>query len=448
MTKGSMATELTTALRAPGGTDVTTPQVVVTVDTHIGPRLREDLRPYCPNRHLEAFDEFGAAQEAARRDPKRTVPPSWADPRQHLHNLSTEGHYDSAARLRDMDYDGIAAEVIFHASQNGEAIPFLPAGVSPSGNSTMGIDQIDLAMAAVGQRVYNRWLADFVAEAPHRRVGLAAVPYWDIEAATAEVEWAAAAGLRGVNFPAMRDGVTPYDLPAWDPFWAACTELRMPLAHHAGAGDGRQWQGPHAPAMMALEAGGWLSRRAIHFMIFSGVFERHPRLRVVLTEQPGTWWHSTALEYDSLYLKWHPDTEFRQLLPKLPSEYMNQNVYIGASFMSPIEAAAAVDNGYWPRVLWGSDYPHSEGTFQVPDNWDEPSQSKLALRHAFSNAPAEAISAMIGGNAVEAYGFDRAKLEAVAEDIGAPTLKELVKPIDEVPAHHGFMSFRSRGPWS
>jgi hypothetical protein len=99
-------------------------------------------------------------------------------------------------------------------------------------------------------------------------------------------------------------------------------------------------------------------------------------------------------------------------------------------------------------VLWGSDYPHSEGTFQVPDNWDEPSQSKLALRHAFSNAPAEAISAMIGGNAVEAYGFDRAKLEAVAEDIGAPTLKELVKPIDEVPAHHGFMSFRSRGPWS
>jgi predicted TIM-barrel fold metal-dependent hydrolase len=431
-----------------GVLDPHTPRIVVSVDTHIGPRLREDLRPYCPSRHLEAFDEFCAAHEAALRDASKRVAPSFTDREQHLRNLATEGHFDSAARLRDMDYDGVAAEVIFHASQNGQAVPFLPPGVSPSGNSTMGVDSIDLGMAAVGQRIYNHWLADFVAQAPARRVGLAAVPYWDIEAATAEVEWAAAAGLGGVNFPAMRDGVTPYDLPDWDPFWSACAAHRMPLANHAGAGDGRQWQGLHAAAMMALEAGGWLSRRAIHFMIFSGVFERHPDLRVVATEQPGTWWTPTAVEYDSLYLKWPADSDFRRAVPKSPSEYMDRNIYLGASFMSPVEAADSVATGYWPRVLWGSDYPHSEGTFQVPHTPDEPSQTKLALRHAFHDTPSEATAAMIGGNAIEAYNLDRGELEAVARRIQAPSLDELSRPIDEVPYQHGFMTFRTRGPWS
>jgi predicted TIM-barrel fold metal-dependent hydrolase len=428
--------------------DRTTPQVVVSVDTHIGPRLREDLRPYCPRQHLEAFDEFAASHEAAQRDASKRVDPTFTTHEQHVRNLATAGHYDSSARIKDMDYDGVAAEVIFHASQNGQAVPFLPSGVSPSGNSTMGVDDIDLGMAAVGQRIYNRWLADFVGEAPHRRVGLASVPYWDIGLATAEVEWASEAGLRGVNFPAMREGVVPYDRAPWEPFWSACAERRMPLANHAGAGDGRQWVGPHAPAMMALEAGGWLSRRALHFMIFSGVFERHPRLRVVVTEQPGTWWLPTAVEYDSLYLKWPDDSQFRRSLPKPPSEYMRNNVAIGASFTSPIEARDAVAGGYWNNVLWGSDYPHSEGTFQVPRTPDEPSQTKLALRHAFSGLPAAKVSAMVGGNAVDVYGLDRNKLAALAREINAPSLEDLAQPIGEVPSEHGFMTFRTRGPWS
>jgi predicted TIM-barrel fold metal-dependent hydrolase len=428
--------------------DLDTPRVVVSVDTHIGPRLREDLRPYCPEKHLAAFDEFVAGHEQAVKDASKRVAPTFTSREQHLRNLATEGHYDSAARLRDMDYDGVAAEVIFHASQNGQAVPFLPSGVSPSGNSTMGVDSIDLEMAAVGQRIYNHWLADFVAQAPHRRVGLASVPYWDIEQATAEVEWCAEKGLGGINFPAMRDGVTPYDRPEWEPFWSACAAARMPLAHHAGAGDGRQWQGLHAAAMMALEAGGWLSRRAIHFMIFSGVFERHPDLRVVLTEQPGTWWGPTRNEYDSLYLKFPPDGDLRRALPRTPGEYMNENVYIGASFMSPMEAADAVAGGHWTRVLWGSDYPHSEGTFQVPDRPDEPSQTRLALRHAYSDTPPALVAAMIGGNAVEAYGLDGARLREVARAIGGPTLAELSRPIDAIPDRHGFMTFRTRGPWS
>jgi predicted TIM-barrel fold metal-dependent hydrolase len=90
--------------------------------------------------------------------------------------------------------------VIFH----GSMIPF----VSPA----LGVKhQAGGELVAVGQHIYNCWLADFVSQAPHRHVGLAYLPMWDVDAAVAEVEWAHEAGLRGVNFPAMRDGVHPGD---------------------------------------------------------------------------------------------------------------------------------------------------------------------------------------------------------------------------------------------
>ena len=63
---------------------------------------------------------------------------------------------------------------------------------------------------------------------------------WDVDAAVAEVEWAHDAGLRGVNFPAMRDGELPeYNRRLWEPLWSVCEELGMPLVTHVGGGDQR-----------------------------------------------------------------------------------------------------------------------------------------------------------------------------------------------------------------
>ena len=93
--------------------------VVVSVDTHIGPRLKEDLRPYCPSEHLDEFDRF--TDRATQL--KETVAGVASFLLNHP-NLQTEGHYDSRARLADYDYDGVAAGVIFHASENFEPMPF------------------------------------------------------------------------------------------------------------------------------------------------------------------------------------------------------------------------------------------------------------------------------------------------------------------------------------
>ena len=262
-----------------------------------------------------------------------------------------------------MDRDGIAAEVIFHGSQNGEPMPFLPQLLG--NNASFDIDPV---LAPVGERIYNRWLADFCSVEPERHVGLAHVPMWDIDAAVREVEWAAEAGLRGVNFPAPRHGVyLEYNDRAWEPFWSACQACGMTLATHVGVASPGRASGPEALALTSIEDGGYFARRAIWWMIFGGVFERHRDLHLVITESPGEWWTHTMVELDSTWLSqadWN--AALREQVPRRPSEYCASNVFVGASFLAPFEAARAVDEGYASQLLWGSDYPHIEGTWQYP----------------------------------------------------------------------------------
>jgi predicted TIM-barrel fold metal-dependent hydrolase len=420
------------------------PVVVVSADTHIGPRLIEDLRQYCPGSHLAEFDRF-ATETAAQLT--ATLATYNGGGFVHHPNLRTLGHYDSAARLADFDLDGVAAGVIFHGSMNMEPIPF----VRPA----LGVKhQAGGELVAVGQHIYNRWLADFVSQAPHRHVGLAYRPMWDVDAAVAEVEWAHEAGLRGVNFPAMRDGELPeYNDPQWEPLWAICEERQMPLVTHIGGGSKANYSGPEKVALIQYESG-YMSRRAIWWLIFAGVFERHPGLRLVITETPGNWYPSTAIELDAIHAYYTDrdiplNPEFIERAPRRPSEYMKTNVFFGASFASPFEVEQAILHGLETQLLWGSDYPHLEGTFVYPDGRDMPSVTRLALRNTFCGVAAAEARRMAGQNAINVYNLDAAALQAIAKDIGAPTPEDLARPIDAIPTGASRAAFRSgQGGWT
>lgn len=253
------------------------PLVVVSNDTHIGPRLVEDLRAYCPSAFLDEFDRFTESTAADRAAATAMLQGSgYLD---HP-NFRTAGHHDSAARLADYDHDGIAAGVLFHGSMNLEPLPFVE---SPLGKPKRDPDR---EVLAVGQQMYNRWLADFVAQAPHRHIGLAHLPLWDVDAAIAELQWARDVGLRGVNFPAMRDGELPeYNRRSWEPFWAACAELGMPLVTHVGGGTNARYTGLESVALMQLESAGFLSQR--------GVVD-DPRRRVRAAPRPEARHHGDA----------------------------------------------------------------------------------------------------------------------------------------------------------
>ena len=163
----------------------TEPLVVVSSDTHIGPRLREQSVRTAP---IAISATSTTSPNRSRRRARRCARALAASPRV-ARNQQTDGHHDVHARLRDLDYDGVAAEVIFHGSQNGEPIPFQSFG------PFLGYEKGDnLELLGVGYHIYNQWLADFCSVEPERHVGLAHLPMWDIDAAVREAEWARASG--------------------------------------------------------------------------------------------------------------------------------------------------------------------------------------------------------------------------------------------------------------
>jgi predicted TIM-barrel fold metal-dependent hydrolase len=410
------------------------PLVIVSADCHIGPRLVEDLRPHCPAELRDAFDDYASRGD---RSKGRYVEhdASGDDDLSPWRNQWALGHHDPAARRADMDAEGVTAEIIFHGSQNDQPIPFQTTMMGPP-------DEPELY--AAGIRMYNAWLAEVCAADPHRHVGLAHLPIWDVDASVTELRRAAAEGLKGVNFPAPRPWVRPYNDRAWEPLWEAAEELGMPLTTHSGAGDPAVFQGPELVALMSIESGGWFSRRAAHLMIFGGVFERHPDLSLVLTEQPGEWWPYLVSELDTVHMATASSGPLKRQVPKRPSEYLHRNVYIGASFLSRAEAEGAVRDGYADRVMWGSDYPHMESTWQVGPT----SYSRLSLRFALAGLDEEVVRAMVGGTAAAVYHLDLPALQGVAERIGAPTFAELSEPLDAVPAGASPFAFRTVGPWA
>lgn len=399
-----------------------TPVPVISCDSHTGPLLEEQLRPYCPTQHLERFDEFLDAHRRtlAAAAPGEIVP--------DYPEMEVAGHHDPVARLQDMDREGIAAEVMYHFSMNGQPLPFVtnPAG----GLAAVPADGLELG--AVGYRIYNEWLADFVATDPARLLGLAYIPSWDIEASVHEVEWAAEAGLAGINFPPPgRPGHLEYNHLAWEPFWDACEATGLTLHTHSGnAGPMNYFEGPGSRELLVYECGGWMARRAVWWMIHGRVFERHPKLRLVITEQYEGWWLNTLAELDAVYARFGAGSD--PPLKRLPSEYMTEHVFLGSSFLSKHMANEAWHAEYAGNVLWGRDYPHTEGTFHVVGD-DEEAISRLSIRHALAGLPEREARMIAGDNAIELMHLDRARLEAVAVEIGGPSIEELTTEPESLP---------------
>ncbi len=426
--------------------------VIVSSDTHAGPTLAE-LRAYCPTRHLDAFDEFERSVNAQRHPVYSLGALKDGEDlrRSYIRNNLTDGGNDPAARMRDLNRDGVAAEVIFHGVVTGQIDP-LPFHTARFGSHG---DFPDLDLVAAGQHMYNLWLVDFISEEPARHAALAHVPMWDVGAAVRELEWARSVGLRGVNFPRPQPAFTPYNDPVWEPFWSASESLAMPLTTHAQDVGGIRLVNQGDDFIRLLEVSGYNARRAMHYLVFGGVFQRHPGLKLVFTEQSGDWWTPAMIEMDTMYMfrsgrkadgrrvtaeynhfnAFTGNESLHQTLDRMPSEYCGDNLFVGATCIAPFEATRAVADGYVTQVMWGSDYPHTEGSFQYPRTDDEESFSILSMRDTFGDGISLHDTALMAGeNAARVYDLDLATLRDVAEKIDAPTLGELTTSLDDLPA--------------
>ena len=399
--------------------------LVVSSDGHAGPRP-EVYREYIDAKYRETFDEQLVLRKkmmelAGERLEMRQESERWAEDKSH----GLAGAWDSDRRNEVIDRDGVAAEVLFVdglTEQNsppfGGDLGMVPTGANPE-------------LQWVGARAHNRWIAEFVAEEPLRRIGLAqCLPFWEIDDAVREVRWARANGLRGILIPHFWADRAPYHHPKYDPLWAACQDEDIIVHFHSGAAPMTDYYGfqmfggapaadsseppvemPGALGIYATEVAWWLVRPTV-FMIWGGVFERFPELRATITEGSSIWAPELLALMDHRFGDHHFSaklgTGYKSHLSMKPSEYFRRNVRIGSSCMSRVEAERRHEIGLG-NIMWGTDYPHPEGTWPV---------TQKMMVETFHGLPEDEIARMLGENAVDWYGLDRPALEAIAERIG------------------------------
>ncbi|MFE7790337.1 amidohydrolase family protein [Streptomyces sp. NPDC057460] len=386
---------------------------VISADCHAGADLL-DYRPYLESRYHDDFDAWAAG---------------YVNPYADLLADTADRNWNSARRLAELAADGIVAEVVFPNT----IPPFFPSAslMAPAPSPE------EYEQRWAGLRAHNRWLADFCADAPGRRAGVAQILLNDPAEAVREVRRTKEAGLTGgILLPGTPPGSGIPELysQVYDPLWAVCAELDVPVNHHAGSASPPLGDEPAARAVFMVETT-WFSHRALWHLIFGGAFRRHPGLKLVLTEQ-GSGWIPGVVEMLDYY---HgrlvaaasrtstAESKFGAGLAASmgasPGEVWRDNCFVGASFMRPHEVPLRDRIGL-DKIMWGSDYPHDEGTAPY---------SREGLRIAYAGLPPDEIAAMVGGNAARVYGFDLAALDRIAATTG-PTVDEIAEPLKEAPA--------------
>ena len=428
------------------GPDTGRPYVVVSADAHAAPDTLDQYLSYVDPAHREAVAAFGDLSavaipmfggvdpgvidddDAVRAVATRRLAGMGVDTEaaaEWLANYGEEWVFPSDAdgrRLAYLEEQGIHAEVVFPG-------PVLAGGLSPAmylgGHSSKNLEVVWPAL-----RAYNRWLAEFCAAAPGRRTGCIPIDLHDMDRAVGEVAWARANGLHGgIMLPAMslRNGLPGYADEFYEPLWSACEDHDIVVNLHTGASgtatDARQLYDAKHGGFLGLYEVFVFTRRPLWFLIFGGVFDRHPRLKVVVTENGVQWLPSLVRDMESFF-DTHGGAPVRSYLKMRPAEYVDRHVFLGGSLMKRSEAEMREEIGV-DRLMWGADYPHLEGAAPV---------HRLVLRQVFGGMPEADLRPILGGNAVRVFGFDGAQLQAVADRVG-PTVADLSTTVsmEEIP---------------
>lgn len=251
------------------------------------------------------------------------------------------GSCNLEARLADLAAEGVSKELVF-------------------GNAVLGIFGFtDPEVREWTARVYNQYLAELQAKAPGSFYGVGIPNYWDMTKVRASIQEIKALGLKTFMLP--NSPLTPsmepinYCSPAVEPLWAAIAEADLPIVFHIGE---IFREGPGSIGTNGMVNFGPF-RKVMGELIFGGVFDRYPNIKVAFVEADINWvpgaLQTATMVYDA----------FRSLLePQIkhaPEYYWKNHCY--ATIMSDPAGLRMLDLIGPDRVMWGGDYPHSEGVF-------------------------------------------------------------------------------------
>jgi predicted TIM-barrel fold metal-dependent hydrolase len=284
---------------------------------------------------------------------------------------------DPHLRIKDMDRDGVDAEVIYGI-----------LGAASRLNDHEASNEM--------LRIYNDWLKDFVSHYPERQIGLACLPYGDIDQAIAEVyRVAKRGGLRGLELSCSWD-MEPMWNPIWDPLWKAINDVQLPLHFHTfpSTPPGVREKHPKPVQRAALFTGvSAFQMNLINILaalMATNVFERYPKLRVAFGES-GIGWLPYAL--DRMDFEW--EDRFHDLGLKMkPSDYWRRQCR--ATFQFDRIGTKLVEEMGVETLMWGSDYPHPDGI------WPE---SAKYIEEQFAGLAPEVVHKITCENAGKFYGL-------------------------------------------
>jgi predicted TIM-barrel fold metal-dependent hydrolase len=384
---------------------------LISADTHAGgshAQYREFLDP-------QYRDDFDAWRDEYR------------NPFKDLGDDRRLRNWDDDMRNSQQDADGVVGEVIFPNT----VPPFFPSFVLFARPPKP--DEYEHRRAGI--HAHNRWLEDFCSRFPERRAGIGQIFLNDIDDAIEDVRWVKEHGLRGgvllPTIPPDVDWIKPLNHPDYDRLWAVCEELEVPVNCHGGTGSPGYAPVPSSALVMLAEIPTY-SRRPLLFLLLSGVFERFPGLRFVMTEQGCSWMPGLLRQLDGILksvrdkgaigeLRFKPE----HILPLTATEYVRRNVWLGVSFPQRADVAAARETLGLDKVMWGSDFPHDEGTYPF---------TREHLRQLFSDWPEADLRQVLAGNVAEMYDFDLDALAPAAAHFG-PTVDEVAVPLTELPSN-------------
>ncbi|HXH09511.1 MAG TPA: amidohydrolase family protein [Alphaproteobacteria bacterium] len=291
------------------------------------------------------------------------------------------GAYLPDAFLHDNAMDGVSGSVVYPTE--GLQLFSVP----------------DSALLSASFRAYNDWIADFCSADPDRLKGIALINVDDIPGAVAELRRARRRGLAGAMITVYPAEDRSYDRPEYEPFWATAQDLDMPLSLHIATNrpspglpleDNRSTR----PSLLA-NADHWV-RVSLGHVIFTGVFERYPRLRIGSVEHELSWVPHFLDRLDYTYTqRARRDWWYRFKSDMLPSDFFRRNVFL--SFQEDQlgirdRALIGIDT-----LMWGSDYPHTESTFP---------RSRQILERILAGVPDEERRQITCTNAARLYHFD------------------------------------------
>jgi predicted TIM-barrel fold metal-dependent hydrolase len=279
------------------------------------------------------------------------------------------GSWDPQERLKDMDIDGLGAEVFYCGY--GMAMFSYP----------------DDEFQRDAHRAYNDWAYDYAAYAPKRLFPIANVSMTDPDKDLEELHRIKKLGFRGIFISNDPLPERRYDNPTWEPFWTAVEEYDLPVNVHILTRQG----GPQVGANQIVD-GVTLpvpAFRTIAEMITGAVFERHPNLKLISVENDIGWMPNYIKR-----LEWYS----YRFGPKYPQMKMNAADYwrrqVYATFQDDIPGVRCRDLIGVDKLMWGSDYPHFDSTFP---------KSREAIERNFEGVPESEKRQILGENMVRVY---------------------------------------------